>query len=56
MNQTLQQRRSHVDKEQAPYVRTKPLRSSQRPPLENEDGSITIRFLVSPNYKLEQLI
>ena len=41
---------------QAPYIRTKPLHSSQRPIVENEDGTITVRLMVVPNFELEQLI
>lgn len=41
---------------QAPYIASKSLHSSQRPPEVHEDGSITIRIFVIPNYELETLI
>jgi predicted DNA-binding transcriptional regulator YafY len=43
-------------KEQAPYIETKPLHRSQLPSIENEDGSLTVRLPVVPNYELEQVI
>ena|SRR5690554_1674075 len=42
--------------EQAPYITTKALHRSQRPPEIHPDGSITLRMQVIPNYELETLI
>ncbi len=43
-------------KEQAPYIITKPIHQSQRPPIENPDGSVSVRLKVVPNFELEQVI
>ncbi|MGC4041776.1 MAG: WYL domain-containing protein [Flavobacterium sp.] len=45
-----------IDQENAPYVLTKPLHSSQRHIRTNEDGSILINLLINVNYELERLI
>ncbi|MEL7268394.1 MAG: WYL domain-containing protein [Bacteroidota bacterium] len=45
-----------IDKNNAPYVLTKPLHHSQRLIKEYEDGSIEITFLVKPNFELERLL
>jgi len=45
-----------IDKQNAPYVLTKPIHHSQRLVKENEDGSIEITFLVKLNFELERLI
>lgn len=41
---------------QAPYISSKSLHSSQLPPEQHPDGSITVRLNVVPNYELETLI
>ncbi len=41
---------------QAPYIITKPLHNSQKPPIFHEDGSLTIRLNLIPNYELETLL
>lgn len=43
-------------KEQAPYVITKPIHPSQKPPVVLEDGSIEIRINVILNFELERLL
>ena len=45
-----------VDADQAPYVLTKPMHSSQRLVQENEDGSIILSLEVILNLELERLI
>jgi predicted DNA-binding transcriptional regulator YafY len=45
-----------VDRENAPYILTKPLHHTQRVINENEDGSITVHLLISPNYEMERLL
>lgn len=45
-----------VDKEQWPYIKTKPLHGSQRIVKENEDGSAEIAIEVIPNFELESRI
>lgn len=45
-----------IDADNAPYVLTKPLHHTQRVINENEDGSITVHLLISPNYEMERLL
>lgn len=45
-----------VDKQQWPYIKTKPLHGSQRIVQENEDGSAEISINVIPNFELESRI
>jgi len=45
-----------IDKDNAPYVKTKPLHSSQVIIKENEDKSIIIRLYVKINYEFERLL
>lgn len=45
-----------VSKETAPYIATKPLHGSQKPPKWNDDGSMIIEIEVIPNYELEQAL
>lgn len=42
--------------DQAPYITSKSIHASQRPAEVHEDGSITVRIFVVPNYELETLI
>jgi len=43
-------------KSQAPYITTKPIHESQKPPKMNVDGSIIIRIKVVCNYELESIL
>ena len=45
-----------VDKQQCPYIKTKPLHGSQRIVQEYEDGSAEIALEVIPNFELESRI
>lgn len=45
-----------VDRQQWPYIKTKPLHGSQRIVQENEDGSAEIAIQVIPNFELESKI
>lgn len=45
-----------VDKQQWPYIKSKPLHGSQRIIQENEDGSAEIAINVIPNFELESRI
>lgn len=45
-----------VDRQQWPYIKTKPLHASQRVVQENEDGSAEIAIEVIPNFELESRI
>lgn len=45
-----------IDKDNAPYVKTKPLHNSQYILEELEDGSIIIRLKVKVNYEFERLL
>jgi len=44
----------HVDRQQAPYVRTKPIHHSQQVLKEEDDGSILLRIDVVLNFELER--
>lgn len=58
MNSGLKPRRIElwIDAENAPYVLTKPLHTSQRLIKENENGSIIIHLFLIPNYEMERLL
>ncbi len=58
VNTGLQPRRIElwIDANNAPYVITKPLHSSQRLIKENEDGSIIVHLFVIQNYELERIL
>lgn len=45
-----------IDKENAPYVLTKPFHTSQKLEKENEDGSINITLKLKTNYEIERLL
>jgi predicted DNA-binding transcriptional regulator YafY len=45
-----------VDRENAPYVITKPFHRSQQLVQTNEDGSVVIRLKLKINYELERLL
>lgn len=45
-----------VSKETAPYIITKPIHGSQKPPKWNDDGSMVTEIEVIPNYELEQAL
>ncbi|MDN3672499.1 WYL domain-containing protein [Flavobacterium branchiarum] len=45
-----------VDRENAPYVITKPLHNSQKIEKENEDGSIIISLKLKINYEIERVL
>lgn len=50
-----EQVRLQFDKEQAPYIQTKPLHSSQKSSIE-PDGTLEVRIMVILNYELEMRI
>lgn len=43
-----------VDADQAPYIRTKPLHSSQKEVWQNEDGSVVFEISVIQNFELQR--